>query len=393
MKKKIAFLTISEWWGGGQMSLLSLLRGLNRDKYDLVVISVISKHTHGYSIFIKELAQLKLDHICLKKFILFNEDAPRILRGIIRIPSLFWNMICVYVILKRQKIDLVHTYDGYSNLFGSVASKLNFLPLVYTAHLEADLDFEKTPWRLKSLVNLADIVVPTCFNFLKIAEVCKYDLRKFVPIHTGVREFSTYAVGSSQISFSSGYVIPDDDTVVIALVGRVTEQKGHKYLIEASKKVVKINPNVHILIVGNLQDHPGYVSELRKMIDANGLANRIFLTGFCSNMSSLMKRLDILVLPSLSESVPMVVLEAMQASKPVVATDIGGISEAVVDRETGLLSPVGETQVLGENLLKLVQDSSLRILLGNNGFRRVSTDFSIKQMATKHEIIYDQLIR
>lgn len=387
-KIKIGYLTVSEWWGGGLMSLISLLEGLDYEKYQPIVISVISKKTKGFENFAKEINRLKVEHIVLKKFIFINEGSPRILRGLFRPLSLIFNIVGTYNVIKKNKLDIVHSYDGYSNIYGSIATKLANLPYVYTVHLEADLDFTGIPWRFKSLVDLADKIIPTCFDFLKVANNKSYDLTKFVPIHTGVRDYSTYVVEDSELKFSSGYKIPENDCLLIALIGRVTEQKGHRYLIEATKNLIKINSSIQILLVGSLEDDRNYVLELRELIDINKLHKNVYLTGYCSHMELLMKRIDILALPSLYESVPMVVLEAMQASKAVVASNVGGISEAVVDFETGFLFPVGNSEMLGSCLARLVCNKELRVEMGKKGYEKTLSKFSLKKMAAAHEDVY-----
>jgi len=389
---KIAYVAGSEVWGGGPMSLFSLLSGLDRTRFQPVVISCASQYSPGFQIFSRELEAQGVKHIFIRTLYGATESSARLLRGVSRFPSLLINVFQVYIALKREKVALVHTYDGYSNLFGSLAAKLAGLPLIYTVHLESDLNFESTWLRSRRLVALADKVVPTCFDFLRVALECGYDLSRFCPIHTGVRSFETYAPTDNRLTFSNGFNWNPQRRPIVALIGRVTFQKGHKFLIEAAKKILQAVPEVQMLIVGNLEDHPDYVNELSQLIKEYKLSNHVFLTGFCDNMPELLRQIDMLVLPSLSESVPMVVLETMQAGKPVVASAIGGIPEAVSDGETGLLFPVGDSVALADCVTRILIDPAMARRMGERGRERVLSEFSLEHMARQHESLYQELL-
>jgi glycosyltransferase involved in cell wall biosynthesis len=389
---KIAYVVTSEWWGGGPMSLLSLLSALDRTCFQPVVISCTSQYSRGFQIFSRELQKQGVRHLSIKSLYGATQSSARLLRGVSRLPSLLINVFKVYAALKREKVALVHTNDSYSNLFGSLAAKLAGLRLIYTVHLPSDLTFDNTWLPARPLVALADKVVPTCFDFLRVASERGYNLSRFCPIHTGVRSFETYAHNDCRLTFSSGFAWNPHRRPIVALIGRVAFQKGHKVLIEAARTILQAVTEVQILIVGNLQDRPDYVNELSHLIKDYQLSDHVFLTGFCNNMPELFRQIDVLVLPSLSESVPMVVLEAMQAAKPVVASAIGGIPEVVADGETGLLFPVGDSAALADRVTRILLDRTMARRLGERGRERVLSEFSPKHMAREHESLYQELL-
>jgi glycosyltransferase involved in cell wall biosynthesis len=85
--------------------------------------------------------------------------------------------------------------------------------------------------------------------------------------------------------------------------------------------------------------------------------------------------MDVLVLPTYREGFPNVVLEAQAAGKPAVVTNATGAVDSVVDGVTGLIVPMRDTGALAAALTKLLNDSSLASIMGENGRKRVMTQF------------------
>jgi glycosyltransferase involved in cell wall biosynthesis len=90
---------------------------------------------------------------------------------------------------------------------------------------------------------------------------------------------------------------------------------------------------------------------------------------------------DVVVLPSLVESVPMCLLEAMAASKPVIATRVGAVPKIIIPEETGLLLQPGDVEGLAAAISRLLTDAALARRLGENGCEHVRQHFSATSMA------------
>lgn len=101
----------------------------------------------------------------------------------------------------------------------------------------------------------------------------------------------------------------------------------------------------------------------------------------------------IVVIPSVSpEALSSVALEAMSLKKPIIASDIGGNTEIIVNRETGLLTPAGDSNSLALSILDLLEKPSLRSAMGLNGFNRLLKIFSAESTVPKIENIYREVI-
>lgn len=178
------------------------------------------------------------------------------------------------------------------------------------------------------------------------------------------------------------------EQVVIAVVGRLSPEKGHKFFVEAFEILSRRYERVSVLFVGDGQERP----ELDRMISDKGLSGRILLTGYQDDVSSYYNACDIVVLPSLAEGMPVAALEAMMFEKPVIASRVGGVPEVVVDGETGCLVEPANPVELAEALAGLVGSPDKRYMLGNAGKARAEKHFNPIIRVRKIMNIYNDIL-
>lgn len=135
---------------------------------------------------------------------------------------------------------------------------------------------------------------------------------------------------------------------IILNVGNLSEVKGHKYLIEAMKVIVKFRKDVLCIIIG--EGKLRYT--LQRQINNNGLSKFIKLVGRKphSEIPIWINACDLFVLPSLNEGNPTVMFECLGCSKPFVGTRVGGVPEVITSEDYGLLVDPGNVQDLAEKL-------------------------------------------
>jgi glycosyltransferase involved in cell wall biosynthesis len=168
----------------------------------------------------------------------------------------------------------------------------------------------------------------------------------------------------------------DEHTLVIVTVARLEKQKGHAYLIKSLKDVVKIYPNIKLVLVGD-----GSLKEkLIQQINDQQLNDYCLVLGSRTDIPDLLAMADIFVLPSLSEGLPFSILEAMAMKKPVIATDVGGISEVVHDHQTGSLVASKNSRALTKAIIELLGNPNRRLELGNAGYNLVVDKFNLERL-------------
>jgi glycosyltransferase involved in cell wall biosynthesis len=175
---------------------------------------------------------------------------------------------------------------------------------------------------------------------------------------------------------------------VIGNIGALVPHKGQRYLIDAVPLVMREFPDVRVVIVGEGELRPALEHQIREL----HLEKHVFLTGFRTDVLSLLKGFDIFVLSSVTEGLGTSLLDAMAAARPIVATTAGGIPEAIVDGETGLLVPPRDAHGLAEAILRLIGNPAECERMGRAGLTRVQERFSAARMVADTLTVYERLV-
>jgi len=160
---------------------------------------------------------------------------------------------------------------------------------------------------------------------------------------------------------------------LVALVGRLTRQKGPDLLVAALPPLVTAWPDLRCLFIGEGELGP----ELRLQAAALGVASHCVFLGPRTDVADLVAISDIVALPSRSEGLPFALLEAMVLARPVVATRVGGNPEVVEDGRTGLLVPPEDPGALTRAVRFLLDHPTEAEAMGRRGQERVLRDFSV----------------
>lgn len=281
---------------------------------------------------------------------------------------------------REKKIPLIHSQGYKSNIYALLSTINTKTKKMSTCHnwSENSVKMKLYMYLDKLLLNKFDKIIVVSEALKKELSDSKIPLRKISVISNGI-EASRFdaSVDVRQIRKSLSI---NEDEYVVGTVGRLTEEKGHKYLLKAVRTILKIYPKTKFLIVGE--------GPLRKRLEFLSkkleIENNVIFTGIQKDIPSIIAAMDIFVLPSLDEGLPMALLEAMAARKPIIASNIGGIPKAVQNDQTGLLIRPADVEQLSEAILKLLGDKEKASFLAKNGYDKVKNEFSSKKMAEKY---------
>ncbi len=159
--------------------------------------------------------------------------------------------------------------------------------------------------------------------------------------------------------------------IVIGSAGRLSQEKGHHFLVEIGVLLKKEQIPFTILLAGKGPRE----SALKKAVAENQLQQHFVFAGFVQNMKAFMESIDLFVLPSLWEGFGYVSIEAMACRKPVVCFEVGSNPEIVVNNETGLLAKPYDVNEMTEHIKRLIKDEPLRNAFGIAGRQRVEEVF------------------
>lgn len=171
---------------------------------------------------------------------------------------------------------------------------------------------------------------------------------------------------------------------IVGAVAALTQEKGHKYLIDAAALVVREVPDARFVIMGEGDLRP----VLERHIKELHLEKHVLLPGFRADILSFIKSFDLFVMSSLFEGLGTSLLDAMALSKATVASDTGGIPEVVSHGETGLLVQPRDARELASAISTLLKDPARREQMGRAGLERVKRIFSADEMVERTLGVY-----
>jgi glycosyltransferase involved in cell wall biosynthesis len=171
---------------------------------------------------------------------------------------------------------------------------------------------------------------------------------------------------------------------VVGAVGALTQEKGHKFLIDAAALVVREVPDARFVVLGEGELRPALERHIKEL----HLEKHVLLPGFRPDILAFVRAFDVFVMCSLQEGLGTSLLDAMAASKATVASITGGIPEVVADGETGLLVPPRDHHALARAISQLLKDPARREAMGRAGLQRVKTTFSAERMIEKTLEVY-----
>ena len=150
------------------------------------------------------------------------------------------------------------------------------------------------------------------------------------------------------------------DCVVVGMAAVFEERKGHRFLLEAARRLKAQVCRIQYRLAGD----GSLRQSLEKTATRLGLKDDVQFLGFVSDIPTFLSQVDIFVLPSLFEGLGVAVLEAMAAGKAVIASRVGGLAEVVLDGVTGFLVAPGDAEGLANAIAKLAAD---RVSESRNG--------------------------
>jgi glycosyltransferase involved in cell wall biosynthesis len=174
---------------------------------------------------------------------------------------------------------------------------------------------------------------------------------------------------------------------VVGSIGRLSEQKGHRYLLDAAARVRARRSDARFLIVGDGDQ----MEPLRRQSEALGIASAVVFAGHRTDVRALLGALDVFCISSTYEGTPLALFEAMAAGKAIVSTAVDGCREVLEDGVTGLLVPPRDPDALSVALLRCLDGAELRASLARRA-REASARYDIDACVAQMQDLYDEIL-
>jgi glycosyltransferase involved in cell wall biosynthesis len=301
------------------------------------------------------------------------------------------------LLLRRLKVDVVHSHIFSSMLIGRVAATIARVP-ISVAMIPGPLQLESSALRKLDLVTvrLEDRLLAGCqyTNDLYRDLGVPARLRRTVAYGVDPAGFDPAIADRARVRREFGF---DDDTVVVGqvaffypLLKSLTAPpgmagrgiKGHEDLLAAARIVLDERSDVRFLVVGDGYGPEGiqHFEQIRRLAHDLGVDDSVIFAGRRADLVDVLAAFDISVQASLSENYGGTI-ESLLMERPMVATAVGGMPEVVIDGDTGLLVPVRRPDALAAAILKLVEDPELGRRLGKAG-----RELMLEQHTIQHTI-------
>jgi len=297
-------------------------------------------------------------------------------------------------LLARERVGILQTHGLRSSAYGCLAGRLAGVPVVIATIHNSLQDYpisraKRWIYRavLRRVIRLADRIICVSEDLRRdMVAGAGCDPDRTVTIHNGI-DLMTVTSPRDRSAIRAEFRVGAGPLLVV--IGRLTEQKGHRYLIRALPHLLEEWPDLKCLIVGE--------GPLEKTIAAE--ANRLGIRACCvfagvrRDIPAILAGADLLVLPSVSEGFPFVLLEALAVGCPVVASRVNGVPELVEHGSTGLLVPPRDPDALAREIREVLRDPARAAEMGRRGAQVIRDRFTADRMAARTVTLIEETVQ
>jgi glycosyltransferase involved in cell wall biosynthesis len=295
--------------------------------------------------------------------------------------------------LRRERIDILHTHDFYTNVFGMAAGSIARRPARIASMRETSGMRTRAQKRVQVFAyGLAHHVIANSEAVRKKLIDQGINATKVTVVYNGL-DVTRLTLTASRPEILSSLGLPSETNDVrkcfVTIVANMRhEVKDYPMFLKAARLVKQSMPETAFLLAGEGE----LTDQLRLLAKELGIEEETFFLGRCEHVGALLKVSDICVLTSKAEGFSNAILEYMAAARPVVATDVGGAREAVAEGQTGYLVSSGDHQTMAERIVSLLRDRERARLMGERGQRVVEEKFSCEAQLADTEKLYERLL-
>ncbi|HEV7644726.1 MAG TPA: glycosyltransferase [Pyrinomonadaceae bacterium] len=293
--------------------------------------------------------------------------------------------------LRENRVDLIHTHDFYTNIFGMLAARL--------AKTAARIASKRETDGMRSVTQKA--MEKNSYLFSHAVVVNAGTIKDYL-IERGVRENKIEVIHNG---LDTARLAPDPEmnrAEILALLGLPQDKrlitivanlrhsiKNIPMFLRAARIVSDTIPDAAFVIAGEGE----LMEEMEALAESLNIGSDVYFLGRCAMVAELLSVSYTGVLSSTSEGFSNSILEYMAAGLPVVATRVGGAAEAIDDGETGFLVESNDHTAMAARLVELLKNTLKAERLGAQGRQKVNAEFSLDGQLQKTKALYARLLQ
>jgi glycosyltransferase involved in cell wall biosynthesis len=297
-------------------------------------------------------------------------------------------------LLARERVGILQTHGLRSSAYGCLAGRLAGVPVIIATIHNSLEDYPISTARrwmyrsvLRRVIRLADRVICVSEDLRRdIIARAGYEPDRTVTIHNGI-DLRTLTPPRDRSAIRTEFRVGAGP--LLGIIGRLTEQKGHRYLLHALPRLLKQWPDLKCLFVGEGELEQRLIAEADRL----GIRACCLFAGVRRDIPAILAGADLLVLPSVSEGFPFVLLEALAVGCPVVASRVNGVPELVEHRSTGRLVPACDPDALAREIEEVLRDPARAAEMGRRGAQVVRDRFTADRMAAHTVTLMEEIVQ
>lgn len=357
-EKKVLFIVRTMGLGGTENVVLQLCEILSGKVNKIVVCSSGGVHVE------------KLQEMGIKHY-LIPDIASKNPIDMLKSCRLIKNVI------DKEQITIVHSHHRMAAFYAELVAPKSIVKVANAHNTFTDKKkLTQLTYQNTKVIAVGEMVKKNLTEYFEISKEQVY------VIHNAVKPFD-------------GNVVPIEalcqertkGNVLIGNIGRLSQQKGMNYFVEAAGITAKTHPEARFIIVGDGEER----EKLHAQVKAKGLQDKVLFLGYRNDIQNVMSQLDFVVLSSLWEGLPLTPLEAYSVGKTVIGTAVDGTPEIIRDGVDGYLVEPRNPVQLAEKMNELIENPEMRESMGLQAMKRYQDEFSFEKLSERYVDFYEEL--
>ncbi len=372
-KNKIKILHVAQAAGGVDRYIQMLLKYLNKDLFDNILICSQDFHEEDYTNLVSDFEQIVMNRE------IGSEDIKAIRK--------------VRKLIKKYQPDIVYSHSSKAGAITRIANIGIKNHCIYNPHgwafnmrcsngkkiLYAFIERTLALF-CEKIICISDAEKKSALN----KKICRKN--KLQVIFNGI-DVAAYENAVHGEVKRKDLDIPKD-AFVVGMVGRISAQKAPDIFIKVAKLIKNEIPSAHFIIVGSGNQE----GDIKEYASDNNFLDSLHITGWVENPMSYIELFDVACLLSRWEGFGLVLPEYMLAEKPIVASRVDAIPNIIRDGENGLLVRVDDVNDVYNAIMKYYKDPSMKELIVTCGLKDVKEKFNAVRVSEEHESLFKNMM-